>query len=141
MVAPRFPHSKEKAEQNASNSPQERTLTTIAVYPGSFDPLTNGHLDIIERGSGLFDKLIVAIAHNTRKQSLFTVEERLEMIRQVVVDIPNVEVDNFEGLTMTSDKCFFVSSQNVKEVAIHGGDVSQLVPPPVSEMIAKKMGR
>ena len=70
----------------------------IAIYPGSFDPITNGHLDLIERGSRLFDRLIVSILRNESKQPLFSVEERMEMLRDVVRDFPNVEVDCFDGL-------------------------------------------
>jgi pantetheine-phosphate adenylyltransferase len=73
----------------------------IAIYPGSFDPITNGHLDLIERGSRLFDRLIVAVLHNEVKQPLFTVEERLEMLHEVVTPIANVEVDGFDGLLVT----------------------------------------
>jgi pantetheine-phosphate adenylyltransferase len=69
-----------------------------AIYPGSFDPITNGHLDLIERGCCLFDKLIVAILRNETKQPLFSVEERTEMLREVVDCYPNVAVDSFEGL-------------------------------------------
>ncbi|MBX5484949.1 MAG: pantetheine-phosphate adenylyltransferase [Myxococcaceae bacterium] len=68
-----------------------------AIYPGSFDPLTNGHLSIIARGLKLFDRLIVAIAVNPKKTPLFTVEERVELIKQACPD-PRVEVDHFEGL-------------------------------------------
>lgn len=154
----------------------------IAVYPGSFDPPTNGHMDIIERGARIFDMLIVAIAQNSRKTSLFDVNERMVMIEQAVSHLPNVTVDAFEGLTvkyaisknacavlrglravadfeyelqmanmnrkisanietmfmMTSDKCFFVSSQNVKEVARLGGDVEGLVPSQVWEKVKRK---
>jgi pantetheine-phosphate adenylyltransferase len=70
----------------------------IAIYPGSFDPITNGHLDLIERGSRLVDKLVVAVLRNERKQPLFTVAERAEMLSEVVKDFTNVEVDHFEGL-------------------------------------------
>jgi pantetheine-phosphate adenylyltransferase len=70
----------------------------IAVYPGSFDPLTNGHMDIIKRGLRLFDKVIVAILHNPTKQGLFTIEERIEMIRASLEGMPNIEVDAFSGL-------------------------------------------
>ena len=74
----------------------ERPL--VAIYPGSFDPLTNGHLDLIARGARLVDHLIVAILQNTQKQPLFTVPERIDMIREAVAGIPNVEVDSFGGL-------------------------------------------
>jgi len=69
-----------------------------AIYPGSFDPITNGHLDLIVRGCSLFDKLIVAILRNETKQPLFSVEERTEMLREVVDCYPNVAVDSFDGL-------------------------------------------
>jgi pantetheine-phosphate adenylyltransferase len=68
------------------------------VYPGSFDPITNGHLDLIQRGSRLFNRLIVAILRNEGKEPLFSVEERMEMLREVVQVYPNVEVDSFDGL-------------------------------------------
>jgi pantetheine-phosphate adenylyltransferase len=74
------------------------SASVVAIYPGSFDPITNGHLDLIERGSRLFDRLIVAVLQNEAKQSLFSVAERLEMLREVVAPIGNVEVDGFEGL-------------------------------------------
>lgn len=70
----------------------------IAIYPGSFDPITNGHLDLIQRGSRMFDRLIVSILRNDAKQPLFSVEERAEMLREVVAVYPNVAVDSFEGL-------------------------------------------
>lgn len=70
----------------------------LAIYPGSFDPLTNGHLDLISRGSRLFDRLIVAILSNTQKEPLFPVEERVRMIRETTSHYENVEVDSFEGL-------------------------------------------
>lgn len=70
----------------------------IAVYPGSFDPITNGHLDLIVRGAMLFDRLVVAILSNESKAPLFTVEERMATLREVVRECPNVEVDSFNGL-------------------------------------------
>jgi pantetheine-phosphate adenylyltransferase len=154
----------------------------VALYPGSFDPLTNGHLDIIERGLLVFDRLIVGVAQNSRKRTLFSVEERKEMIRRAVKGDPRVEVDAFEGLTvdyaqkreviailrglravadfeyelqmatmnrqlspgletlfmMTSENYFFVSSQNVKEIASFGGNVSALVPEFIAEQLKNK---
>jgi len=69
-----------------------------AVYPGSFDPITLGHLDVISRGVKVFDKIIVGVLVNVDKNSLFNIEERVELIRRVTKDIPNVEVVSFEGL-------------------------------------------
>ena len=71
---------------------------TIAIYPGSFDPITNGHLDLIARASRLVDRLIVAVLQNDRKKPLFTVEERCEMLSNVIGAYPNVEVSSFNGL-------------------------------------------
>jgi len=73
-------------------------MPTLAVYPGSFDPLTNGHVDIIARGARLFDRIIVAIAVNAEKAPLFTMEERVEIARAVFQDQPSVEVEAFDGL-------------------------------------------
>jgi pantetheine-phosphate adenylyltransferase len=70
----------------------------IAVYPGTFDPVTNGHCDVIHRGLKLFDRIIVAIATNGSKDPLFSIEERLEMLTETFKREPNVEVDSFEGL-------------------------------------------
>ena len=70
----------------------------VALYPGSFDPITNGHLDLIERGSRLFNRLIVAILRHPEKKALFTVDERIEMLREVLTVFPNVEVTAFDGL-------------------------------------------
>ncbi|MGA2899853.1 MAG: pantetheine-phosphate adenylyltransferase [Candidatus Acidiferrales bacterium] len=72
----------------------------IAIYPGSFDPVTNGHLDLIARGAMIFDKLIVAVAHNLEKDPLFEVKERIELLEAVTFDWKNVEVDVFDGLLM-----------------------------------------
>jgi pantetheine-phosphate adenylyltransferase len=70
----------------------------IAVYPGSFDPPTNGHLDLIERGSKIFEELVVAILRNSEKTPMFTVAERLEMLRELTTDLKNVRLDTFDGL-------------------------------------------
>jgi pantetheine-phosphate adenylyltransferase len=70
----------------------------IVIYPGSFDPLTNGHLDVIQRAAKLFDRVVVAIAKNESKHPLFTLEERVELVRQCITHLPNVEADSFECL-------------------------------------------
>jgi pantetheine-phosphate adenylyltransferase len=70
----------------------------LAIYPGSFDPVTNGHLDLIERAAKIFKRLVVAVLRNTEKAPLFTLPERLEMLREVSSAFPNVEVDAFDGL-------------------------------------------
>lgn len=75
-----------------------KPASVVALYPGSFDPITNGHLDLIQRGSALFDKLFVAILRNDEKQALFSVDERIEMLTEVVQVFPNVEVGSFDGL-------------------------------------------
>jgi len=73
-------------------------MSTLAVYPGSFDPLTNGHVDIILRGARLFDRIVVAILVNAEKAPLFSIQERVEIAREVFKDQRNVEVDTFGGL-------------------------------------------
>ena len=73
-------------------------MSTLAVYPGSFDPLTNGHVDIISRGARLFDRIIVSILVNAEKAPLFSMEERVDIARSVFKDHANVEVDTFDGL-------------------------------------------
>ncbi|MCD8502761.1 MAG: pantetheine-phosphate adenylyltransferase [Bacillaceae bacterium] len=73
-------------------------MASVAICPGSFDPVTLGHLDIITRGSKVFDKVIVAVLNNKSKQPLFTVEERVDLLREVTKEIKNVEVDAFNGL-------------------------------------------
>lgn len=73
---------------------------TIAIYPGSFDPITNGHLDILKSGAEIFDKVIIAVSYNVNKKGFLPIEERVKLIRESVKDIPNVEVDAFQGLTV-----------------------------------------
>ena len=75
-----------------------KPASVVALYPGSFDPITTGHLDLIERASALFDKLIVAILRNDLKEALFSVDERIDMLTEVARAFPNVEVGSFDGL-------------------------------------------
>jgi pantetheine-phosphate adenylyltransferase len=82
-----------------------------ALYPGTFDPITNGHRDLVRRAAGIFDKVVVAIASNPGKTPMFTLEERVDMARRVLVDIPNVEVEGYAGLTVD-----FMRQQNIKVV-------------------------
>ncbi|MGZ5192551.1 MAG: pantetheine-phosphate adenylyltransferase [Kaistella sp.] len=81
----------------------------VAVFPGSFDPITLGHYDIVERASPLFDKIIIAIGQNSQKKYMFSLEQRIQFIKKTFENFPNVEVDHFEGLTI--DYCH---SKNVK---------------------------
>lgn len=72
----------------------------IAIYPGSFDPITKGHLDILKTGAEIFDKVIIAVARNSEKKGFLTVDERVKLIKESIKDIQNAEVDSFEGLTI-----------------------------------------
>lgn len=77
-------------------------MTRVAVFPGSFDPMTNAHLDVARRASGLFDRLIIGVLHNPKKQPLFSADERVELIRRCVGDLgEHVSVEAFEGLTVS----------------------------------------
>lgn len=76
----------------------------IAVYPGSFDPVTNGHLDVIRRAAGIFDKVIVGVGRNVGKAPLFTTEERVSLIQVAVSDLQNVEVESFDGMLVAFAK-------------------------------------
>ncbi len=155
----------------------------IAVYPGSFDPTTNGHLDIITRASKLCDKLIVAVLENPSKKPLFTVEERVEHLKIILKDYPNVEVRSFSGLLVDFVKSvgsnivvrglrgvtdfsyefqmaltnrsmdneietlfisadtqyLFFSSSQVKEIALFGGNIDNMVPKIIKDEISKKL--
>ncbi|MCH8313275.1 MAG: pantetheine-phosphate adenylyltransferase [Nitrospinae bacterium] len=150
-------------------------MNRIAIYPGTFDPVTNGHLDIMCRSLKLFDKLIVAVSLNPTKSPIFSQEKRVKFISEAIQDLENIEIVPFDslltrfaqsnnatiiikGLRAVSDFEFelqmglmnrnlddtietlfmipsqefsFLSSNLVKEVAIHGGDISKLVPPGV----------
>ena len=86
-----------------------KPTSVAAIYPGSFDPITNGHLDLIERGARLVDRLIVAVLRNSSKQYLFSVEERIEMLREALAPFSNVQVEFFEGLLVN-----FASQQQAK---------------------------
>lgn len=82
---------------------------TVAIYPGSFDPLTNGHIDIMRRGLSVFDRVILAVAKNQSKTPTFTIEQRLEMAKEVFADEPRVEFDTFTGLLVD-----YAKSKNAK---------------------------
>ena len=126
------------------------------VYPGSFDPPTKGHLDLIERGARIFPELIVAVLQNPAKKNAFTVEERLNMLRCTCAHLPNVRIDavsDFEAecqmaqisrcLSSEVETVFlpaspeegFVSSSAVREIAHFGGDVAPFVPAEILEHI------
>lgn len=158
---------------------------TIAVCPGSFDPVTFGHLDIIHRAANIFDKVIVAVLKNASKAPLFSIQERMDMLVEVTKDIPNVEVDGFEDLLvnyvhkkkahvivrglravsdfeyelqmasvnrklsdkietffmMSSTQYSYLSSSTVKQIAMFGGPVSDLVPEAVENALRDKYGK
>lgn len=161
-------------------------MARIAVYPGSFDPITNGHLDIIKRSSKVFDKVIVGILENPEKKNpLFDIDERLKLIKKVTLNMPNVEVESFKGLLinymnkknakviikglrtmsdfeyefqmslmnnkldsnietlfmMTNSKYSYVSSSSVKQVAIYGGCIKELVPDEIIPDIVSKISK
>jgi len=155
----------------------------IAVYPGSFDPFTNGHLDVVDRALGIFDRLIVTVAANPEKrQTLFTVEERVKLIGESLKGRERAEVASFTGLTveyarsrgantlvkglraysdfdaelqqalmnrklapdihtvflMSGFAHIFVSSSILKDIASYGGQVADLVPPPIARALKEK---
>ncbi len=158
-------------------------MRTVAVYPGSFDPPTNGHLDIIERSSRVFSRVIVAVALNIRKNIMFTPAERQMMLRKLTRPWGNVEVTAFSGLLvdfaraegahilvrglraisdfeyeyqmahmnrklapdidtvimMTGERHSYISSNIVKEIAMFGGKIDDLVPSSVRDLVFRKM--
>ena len=77
---------------------QDNFVNRVAIYPGSFDPITNGHVDLIKRGMRIFDEIVILIAHNPNKVYLFSIEERMEMIREIFSDTKEVRVDSYSGL-------------------------------------------
>ena len=90
---------------------EDKDMGKVAIYPGSFDPITYGHLDIVERALEIFDKVIVAIADNAEKRPLFSIEERLQMAKTIFRDTPNVIVDSFKGLLVD-----YVAKTNAKVI-------------------------
>jgi pantetheine-phosphate adenylyltransferase len=104
----------EEKEMISKMQGKDMDMGKVAIYPGSFDPITYGHIDIIERALQIFDKVIVAIADNEEKRPLFTVEERLKMVKELFEDNPNVIVDSFKGLLVD-----YVAKTNVK-VSLRG---------------------
>lgn len=158
-------------------------MSKIAVYPGSFDPITMGHVDIINRISPLYGQVIILIAQSSQKQSLFTAEERKTLIEKSLSHLKNIKVDIFEGLTVdymkrvnaqvivrglravvdfeyemtmanmnkklapeietllvfASPEYYYISSRGVKEVAINGGALKDLVPDTVIQALAEKI--
>ena len=89
---------------------QESFANKVAIYPGSFDPITNGHVDLIKRGMRIFDEIVILIAHNPNKVYLFSIEERMEMIREIFSDTKEVRVDSYSGLLVDY---FKISGANI----------------------------
>jgi pantetheine-phosphate adenylyltransferase len=136
-------------------------MVKIAIYPGSFDPVTNGHIDLIQRATQIFDKIIVGVANNTRKKQLFTIEERMAMLEQSIKSIKggagHIEVESFEGLVieyakkkkvnvlirglrMLSDfEYSFTSSTLLKETASLGANLSSFVPGFVEQRLKERL--
>jgi pantetheine-phosphate adenylyltransferase len=156
---------------------------TVALYPGTFDPLTNGHLDLIKRSVRMFDKVVVAIFENPMKGPLFSVEERRRLIEESIQGLSNIEIDTFSNtllvfyakqrqahvivrglraiadfeyefqmtlmnrrldedietvFLMPREEYTYVASRLIKEVAAYGGNVEELVPPPVALALKEK---
>ena len=139
----------------------------IAVYPGSFDPVTLGHIDIIKRTATMFDKVIIGVLNNRAKSPLFTAEERVELLKEVTGDIPNAEVQAFKGglraitdfeyelqmaqtnrviapeidtiFLTTNLKYSYLSSSIVKEIAEYDGDISAFLHPAAAARVRAKL--
>jgi pantetheine-phosphate adenylyltransferase len=171
-----------KAKEKAATAPPLSSNIRRAIYPGTFDPITNGHLDILRRSLSVFDSVTVLVAHS-KKNPLFKAEERKAMIEQCFKGDPRVKVEIDDGLMvhyaqkrgikvvlrglravsdfeyeftmatmnrrlypdletyflMSSERNFFVNSTLVKEVAAHGGDISELVPPHVEKKLKERL--
>ena len=153
-----------------------------ALFPGSFDPITNGHIDVIMRSAKMFDEIVIGVGDSPQKDYMFTGDERLDMINHITCDIPGVRAERYSDLTvdlasridaqvivrglrdlsdvhyefqlaltnrtltgietvfvMTSETKGFISSTLIREVVKHRGDVSEMVPKYVSEMLKKKL--
>lgn len=167
----------------AKNTAWIPIMPETVIYPGSFDPPTNGHVNIVERALEICDHLVIAVARNISKNAMFSTDERLEMLSEVFGDRPNLSYDSFEGLLvdyvrdrnartilrglravadfeyeyqmanmnrqlaagvetvflMADPTTFYVSSRLVKEVAILGGDIADVVPEPVLERVNAKL--
>lgn len=164
---------------------QENSEPSIAIYPGTFDPITMGHVDIIDRALNLFDQVIVAVAINPSKDPVFNLDERIKMIEDTFDDHPSIRVESVSGLLvdyaykqnakaivrgiravsdfdyefqlalmnrklqrevesvflMPGFRWIYISSSIIKDAARNGGDVSDLVPPHVDKMLAKKFAQ
>jgi len=158
---------------------------TRVIYPGTFDPITNGHKDLVQRAARLFDEVVIGVAANPTKQPMFSLDERVELAHKVLGDLTNVKIVGFSGLLVNfarqyqanvlirglravsdfeyefqlanmnrrlmpelesvfltpSEEHSFLSSTLVKEVAIHGGDVSQFVAPEVQQALLAKCSK
>ena len=137
-----------------------------AIYPGSFDPVTYGHLDVIRRAASIFDELTVSVLNNKVKTPLFSVEERVKILEEATKDLPNVRVESFSGLLIdyarskgihvairglraitdfeyelqNAQTNTYLSSSSVKEIASFAGDISRCVPPFVADLVYEKYG-
>ncbi len=158
-------------------------MTNKVIYPGTFDPITNGHLDIIQRSAKMFDEVIIAVAASPSKKTMFTLDERVELVKQATQQLNNVTAKGFSGLLVDfardeqanllirglrttvdfeyefgltnmyrrllpglesifltpSEEFAFLSSTIVREVAIHGGDISSFVPPAINHAVKNKL--
>jgi pantetheine-phosphate adenylyltransferase len=141
-------------------------MTRIGVYPGTFDPMTLGHMDIIRRGARLVDRLVIGVATNPSKSPMFTLAERKAQIIRETADIPNVDVADFDELLMTFaerlsatvivrglrgaddiEQVFLmadvalqpIASRLVKEIAVYGGDIRKFVPPRIAADVVARV--